>query len=145
MLRAVRVIALDVGTTGIGVAISDELRIAANPRQKISRSGNVADSQAVCSLVRAERASVVVVGLPYELSGKEGPRARRVRVFMEVLRAHLPAEVELVEQDERFSTAEATRVLLAADLSRQRRREVVDKQSAAVILQAWLDARARGK
>ena len=55
------------------------------------------------------------------------------------------AEVELVEQDERFSTAEATRVLLAADLSRQRRREVVDKQSAAVILQAWLDARARGK
>lgn len=83
----------------------------------------------------------MVVGIPYELSGREGPRARRVRVFCDALRAALPAEVEWHEQDERFSTRFAERALLEADLSRARRKEVIDQQAAAVILQGWLDAR----
>jgi putative Holliday junction resolvase len=64
-----------------------------------------------------------------------------VRVFVNALRAALPAEVELHERDERFTTAEAERVLVRADLSRGRRREVIDQQAAALILQGWLDAR----
>jgi putative Holliday junction resolvase len=85
-----------------------------------------------------------VVGIPYELSGQEGPRAKRVRIFIDALRAALPAGVELHEHDERFSTAEAERVLLAADLSRDKRRAVIDQQAAALILQGWLDARRPG-
>lgn len=85
----------------------------------------------------------MVVGIPYELSGKEGPRARRVRVLVDALRAALPAGVELHEQDERFTTAEAERVLVSAKVSRERRREVIDQQAAALILQGWLDARRR--
>ena len=83
----------------------------------------------------------MVVGLPYELSGAIGPRAKRVRVFTDALRAALPAGVELHEQDERFSTALAERVLLQGDVSRAKRKGVIDKQAAAVILQGWLDSR----
>ena len=67
-----------------------------------------------------------------------GHRARRVQQFMEVLRERLPTSLKFHEQDERFSTAEATRVLLDADLSRARRKEVIDAQAAALILTGWL-------
>jgi putative Holliday junction resolvase len=79
-----------------------------------------------------------------ELSGKVGHRARRVQEFAKALQAKLGDAVKLHEQDERFTTAEAERVLLDADLSRQKRKQVIDQQAAALILQAWLDAqRAR--
>jgi putative Holliday junction resolvase len=83
----------------------------------------------------------VVIGIPFELSGREGPRAKRVRVFLDALRAALPPEVPIHEEDERFSTVTAERVLIDADVSRKRRKEVIDKQAAAVILQGWLDRR----
>jgi putative Holliday junction resolvase len=83
--------------------------------------------------------------MPFELSGKRGHRARRVLDFVAVLRAVLPDGVRLHEQDERFTTAEAERALIAADVSRARRRGVIDQHAAALILQAWLDAqRPRG-
>lgn len=136
-----RILGLDVGAKTIGVAVTDEAGIAAHPLKVIERRGTAADVAAV----RAELASVsgvaVVVGMPYELSGREGPRARRVRVFLAALAAQLPQGVELHEQDERFTTAEAERVLVAGDVSRARRREVIDRQAAALILQGWLDAR----
>ena len=83
----------------------------------------------------------MVIGIPYELSGREGQRARRVRVFVDALRAALPTEIPMDEEDERFSTVTAERVLLDADVSRRRRKEVIDNQAAAVILQGWLDRR----
>jgi putative Holliday junction resolvase len=87
----------------------------------------------------------VVVGMPFELSGKPGHRVRRVRDFLVVLRAALPAEVRLHEQDERFTTAEAERALIAANVPRARRRSVIDGHAASLILRAWLDApRLRG-
>jgi putative Holliday junction resolvase len=136
-----RALGLDVGQKTIGVAISDELGLAAHPLEVIARQGTGADVMTVMALARQHDASAIVVGIPYELSGREGHRARRVRVFHDALRAALPASIELHEQDERFSTAEATRVLLQADLSRARRKQVIDKQAAAVILQGWLDRR----
>jgi putative holliday junction resolvase len=153
----VRALGLDVGSRTIGVAISDAAGVAAHPHKVIARQGTSADVAAVVAEIAVEGSradgqesvpiedaiSVVVVGIPYELSGKEGPRARRVRVLVDALRAALPAGVELHEQDERFTTAEAERVLVSANVSRERRREVIDQQAAALILQGWLDARRR--
>lgn len=136
-----RVLGLDVGSKTIGVAISDELGMAAHPDRVLARRGTVADVAEVVALVAARDIGAVVVGLPFELSGAIGPRARRVQVFTTALRAALPAAISLHEQDERFSTAEAERVLLAGDASRARRKAVIDKQAAAIILQGWLDTR----
>jgi putative Holliday junction resolvase len=136
---------LDVGSKTIGVAISDELGIAANPVATLSRRGTANDAAQVASLAEAREVGDVVVGWPLDLSGRVGLRARRVQVFIDALRAALPAEVGLHRWDERFSTVAAERVLLEADLSRARRRQVVDRQAAAFILQGWLDARRRGE
>ena len=143
-LAPVRAIGLDVGSKTIGVAISDELGLAAHPTEVIARRGTAADVAAVMTVCRAREIGAVVVGMPYELSGAIGPRGRRVQVFIDALRAALPAEVPMHEVDERFTTALAERVLLAGDVSRARRKDVIDKQAAAVILQGWLDAR-RGR
>jgi putative Holliday junction resolvase len=137
----VRALGLDVGSKTIGIAVSDELGYAAHPRTTLARAGTGDDVSAIVTLAAEVEARAIVVGIPYELTGKEGPRARRVRVLVDALRAALPDGVELHEQDERFSTAEAQRVLLAGDVSRQRRKEVIDQQAAAVILQGWLDGR----
>ena len=136
-----RALGLDIGSKTIGCAVSDELGLAAHPRTTIARAGTKDDVAAIVALLAEAEARAAVVGIPYELSGREGPRARRVRVLVDALRPALPAGVELHEQDERFSTAEAERVLLAGDVSRARRRQVIDQQAAAVILQGWLDGR----
>lgn len=138
-----RALGLDVGSKTIGIAISDELGVAAHPERVLARKGTLADVAALLEIVRARGVTAVVVGLPYELSGEIGPRARRVRVLTSALRDALPAGVELHEQDERFTTALAERVLIEADVSRARRKDVIDKQAAAIILQGWLDARPR--
>jgi putative Holliday junction resolvase len=135
-----RALGLDVGSKTIGVALTDEAEIAAHPLLVLARVGNSGDAARIADLVGEHRVSDVVVGMPYELSGKIGHRARRVRTFVDALRAALP-DITLHEQDERFTTAEAERVLLEADLSRARRRDLIDQQAAALILQTWLAAR----
>jgi len=134
-----RALGLDVGSKTIGVAVTDEAGIAAHPVKVIQRAGVGADVSAVQTLVGELDIKDVVIGMPFELSGKLGHRGKRVQEFANALRAALPAAVELHEQDERFTTAEAARVLLAADLSREKRKAVIDQQAAALILQAWLD------
>lgn len=138
-----RALGLDVGSKTIGVAVSDELGLAAHPDRVIQRQGTAADVAAVIAIAAAREVGAVVVGMPFELSGAIGPRARRVRVFIDALRAKLPAAIPIEELDERFTTAEAERVLLRADVSRAKRKDVIDKQAAALILQGWLDARRR--
>lgn len=140
-----RALALDVGSKTIGLAMTDEARIAAHPLTVLARVGHSGDAAAVAAVVAEHGVSDVVVGMPFELSGKRGHRARRVAEFVAVLRAALPAGIALHEQDERFSTAEAERALISADVPRAQRRGVIDRHAAAVILQAWLDAqRPRG-
>jgi putative Holliday junction resolvase len=135
-----RAMGLDVGSKTIGVAVSDELGIAAHPRTTLARKGTRADVAAVAALARGEPVERVIVGLPLTLEGDVGPRAKRVLVFVEALRRELGDAVPVDTWDERFSTAAVERVLLDADLSRARRKEVRDKQAAAFILQGWLDA-----
>lgn len=136
-----RALGLDVGSKTIGVAVSDELGFAAHPETVIARAGTRADVVTLVALAAKHEVSAVVIGIPYELSGREGPRAKRVRVLLDALRAALPPAIAIHEEDERFSTVTAERVLLEADLSRARRKQVIDKQAAAVILQGWLDRR----
>lgn len=135
---------LDVGAKTIGVAISDELGLAAHPTLVLARKGTKMDVAQVVELVAARDVRTVVIGLPLELSGAIGRRATRVRVFIDALRQTLPSEsperVDICEWDERFSTTAVERVLIDADLSRRKRKRVIDKQAAAYILQGWLDA-----
>jgi putative Holliday junction resolvase len=139
-----RALGLDVGSKTIGLAITDEAAIAAHPLRVLARAGAGQDVSAILTIVRERDITDVVIGMPYELSGKVGHRARRVQAFAKALRDALPAAVELHEQDERFSTVEAERVLIAADVSRARRKDVIDQQAAAIILQGWLAAHHRG-
>jgi len=135
-----RALALDVGSKTIGLAMTDEAMIAAHPLGVLARVGHAGDVAAILARVREHGITDVVVGMPYELSGKIGHRARRVQELVAALRQVLPAEIAIHDQDERFTTAQAERVLLAADLSRTKRRGVIDQQAAALILSAWLDA-----
>lgn len=138
--RGMRALGLDVGSKTIGLALTDGLGVAAHPLVTLERAGVARDVDRLAELVTEHEVTDLVVGLPLELSGKVGHRARRVRVLAEALATALP-DVELHEWDERFSTAAVERVLLGADISRAKRKRVVDKQAAAYILQGWLDAR----
>jgi len=126
----------------IGVAISDELRMSGHPVETIARAGTAKDVARVCELVDTNEIGEVVVGLPLELSGEAGGRAMRVRVFTAALRAALDDAIPIHEWDERFSTVAVERTLIQGNVSRAKRKLVVDKQAAAYILQGWLDAQS---
>ena len=137
-----RVVAVDLGTRRIGVAVTDGLGMTAQPHATIARHGGQRDLDAIAQVVARFQAELVVVGLPLGPEGEVGRAARSVQAFVERLRAVLTVPIELV--DESFTTVEAEEVLLRADLSRARRRQVVDRVAAAVILRRWLDANASG-
>jgi putative Holliday junction resolvase len=132
-----RVIGIDLGTRRIGVAVTDGLGLTAQPHATIERHGGQRDLDAIAAVVRAFDAERVVLGLPLSPEGEVGRAARSAQAFAERLRAALvDIPVELI--DESFSTVEAEEVLLQANLSRARRKEVIDRLAAAVILQRWL-------
>ncbi len=135
-----RALGLDVGSKTIGLALTDEANIAAHPLDVLERAGTDRDVSAILTVIRQYAVTDVVVGMPYELSGRVGHRARRVQELANALRAALGDATQLHEQDERFTTAEAERVLIDADVSRRRRKDVIDQQAAALILQTWLSA-----
>jgi len=132
-----RVIGLDVGNVRIGVAVSDPLRIIAQPHSVITRSTPEKDIEAVRALIEQAEAVRVVVGLPLNREGKPGPQAEKVLEFIRQLRAAVATEI--VTQDERFTTVAAERMLIAADVSRRKRKGIVDKIAAHHILQTHLD------
>ena len=132
-----RVIGLDVGNVRIGVAVSDPLRIIAQPHSVITRSDPEKDVAAVRAVIEQAEAVRVVVGLPLNREGKPGPQAEKVLEFIRQLRAAVATEI--VTQDERFTTVAAERMLIAADVSRRKRKGIVDKIAAHHILQTHLD------
>lgn len=143
-----RALALDVGSKTIGIALSDGDGSIAHAREVLRRQGHVGDAAAVCDRVVELEVEVIVVGLPLELDGTVGHRARLVARFIKVLEATLAERglsVTIEQWDERFSTAAAERTLLEADVSRAKRKQTVDAVAAQFILQGWLDARARAQ
>ena len=133
-----RAIGLDLGTKTIGVAVSDELGLTAQGLPTVPRRGPRKDLETLTRLATELGADRFVVGLPINMNGTEGPKADAVRVFGASLGEATGLRVEF--QDERLTTAEANRTLLEADVSRKKRREVVDRLAACLILQGWLDA-----
>lgn len=131
---------LDVGSKTIGLALSDEGGRIASALGVISRKGHQADAREVQRYVIEREVGRVVVGLPLELDGRCGHRARLVQRFVEVLEARLGTPVNW--WDERFSTAAAERTLLEADVSRSKRKRKIDALAAQFILQGWLDGQA---
>jgi putative holliday junction resolvase len=139
-LMASRILALDHGTKRIGVALSDELRWTAQPLETYERRTLERDIAHIQDLVRAHDVGQVLLGLPLRLSGEEGPAVQAVRQFVERLEASLP--VPVITWDERLTTKAAEELLIAADMSRKKRKGVVDRVAAAILLQSYLEAQA---
>lgn len=136
-----RLLGLDVGTKTIGLALSDTRGLIASPLETIRRRRFRDDAQRLLALVEAHRLGAFVIGLPLTLAGKDGPRTQSVRQFARNLEAL--SDLPIAFWDERLSTAAVTREMIAADMSRKRRAEIVDKVAAAYILQGCLDFLAR--
>ena len=134
-----RVIGLDIGSKRIGIAVSDELGFTAQPVETLMSKGVEADLDRIVTLVDQYGADEIVVGVPYNMNGTEGPEAKKVRALMDKISARLHIPVR--EWDERLSTVAAERALLEADMSRAKRRKVIDKLAAMIILQVYLDRR----
>jgi putative Holliday junction resolvase len=139
----VRALGLDLGSRRIGVAVSDTDGRVATPIEVVTRRGDRArEHRDIAALVEEWEAGVVVVGLPLTLTGEVGPAAAAALAEADELRATLAVPVETY--DERLTTVTADRSLMQQRLGARARRQVVDKVAAAVMLQAWLDARASG-
>lgn len=137
-----RIMGLDLGDKKIGVALSDPLGWTAQGLEVIPSTGSASeDIKKIKEIARQYGVERVVVGLPRNMDGSPGPRAEMARDFAGRLAKALGLPVEM--WDERLTTAAAERLLIEADLSRARRRQVIDKMAAALILQSYLDARGR--
>lgn len=135
-----RALALDIGDKTIGVAASDLLGLTAQGVETIRRTSNKADLARLSELVARYEAEAFVIGLPKNMDGTEGTRCELVRKFAAKLSAAFPS-VKQIFWDERLSTVAAARSLMEADLSRKKRKKVIDKMAAVYILQGWLDGR----
>lgn len=142
-----RKIGLDVGDKTIGVAVSDELLITAQGITTIERVGIRKDAGKVMDYIKEYNCDTVVIGLPKKLDGTDSAQTEKVYEFKTMLENKMKSSgmgnIEIVYQDERFTTLMAERVLIEADVSRSKRREVIDKQAAVLILQGYLDGQKR--
>ncbi len=132
-----RLLGLDLGSKTIGVALSDVSRMVASPAETIRRGKFRDDAEKLRRLIEEQNVRGVVIGLPLNMDGSEGPRAQSARQFAANLAEKIDLPIAL--WDERLSTVAVERTLLVADMSRKRRAEVVDKMAAAYILQGALD------
>jgi len=132
-----RLLGLDVGSKTVGMALSDVTRSIATPFDTIRRTKFTADAKTIGEVIESNQVGALVIGLPLNLDGSEGPRAQSTCAFARNLAAYIG--VPMVFWDERLSTAAVERHLIEADASRKRRAEVIDRMAAAYILQGALD------
>jgi len=132
-----KLLGLDLGTKTIGIAVSDGMRYSATPLETIRRTKFTTDAARLLQLIAENAAVGIVLGLPLNMDGSEGPRAQSTRAFARSLAQK--AELPILFWDERLSTSAVTRMLIEADTRRNKRSEVVDKLAASYILQGFLD------
>lgn len=137
-----RVLALDLGSKRVGLALSDALRITAQPFDTLAFSSARQLLEDVVAIIQRESVSEVVIGLPKRLDGSHGDKAIEAKTFAKQLREAVDVPVQL--WDERFSTHAAQRALLEGDVRRKKRKQVIDKTAAAWILQGYLDSKSLG-
>ena len=133
-----RIMGLDLGTKTIGVAISDGMRYSATPLETIRRTKFTADAIRLDEIIAQNAIVAVILGLPLNMDGSEGPRVQSTRAFARSLTPKV-TPLPIVFWDERLSTSAVTRMMIDADLRRDRRAEIVDKLAASYILQGALD------
>jgi len=133
-----RILSLDVGRKKIGMALSDALGITAQGLQTLLRKNKNSDLEQIKKIIREMNVSKVIVGLPLNMDGTEGPMAREIYDFVERLKGEIGLPVEL--WDERLTTIQAERALLEPDLSRKKRKKLDDRVAAQLILQGYLDS-----
>ena len=139
--RAGRLLAIDLGQARIGLALSDPLAISARPLAPLERVGPRKDLERLAELIAEHGVSTAIVGLPLHLSGREGTASVAARDFARRLGRRL-TELEVQLWDERLTTVEAERTLISANVSRRKRKQVVDSLAAVLILRSYLDASA---
>lgn len=139
-----RKIALDVGDKTVGIALSDELGITAQGLMTLERIGIRKDTTKILDLVKEYNCDTIVIGLPKKLDGTDSIQTEKVYEFRTMLENKMRSTgmkgIEVVWQDERLTTVMAERVLIEADVSRKKRKEVIDKQAAVLIMQSYLDS-----
>jgi len=134
-----RILALDVGEKTIGVAASDLLLITAQGIEVIRRTSLEKDFLRLGELINQYEAHTIIVGLPKNMNGSIGPRGELMQQFAASLQELFP-QTKVILWDERLSTVAATKALIAADVSRAKRKKVIDKMAAVFILQGYLDS-----
>lgn len=138
-----RKIALDVGDKTVGIALSDELGITAQGLMTLERVGIRKDTTKILDLVKEYNCDTIVIGLPKRLDGTDSIQTEKVYEFRTMLENKMRStgmkDIDVVWQDERLTTVMAERVLIEADVSRKKRKEVIDKQAAVLIMQSYLD------
>ncbi|WP_369406109.1 Holliday junction resolvase RuvX [Alicyclobacillus kakegawensis] len=136
-----RVLGIDYGRARIGVAVSDPTGLFAQGLTVIPRRTDEAAAAEIARIAREQAAELIVVGLPRRMDGSLGERAAQCQAFAERVASAAGLPVDLY--DERLTTVSAERTLIDADVGRARRRQVVDKLAAALMLQGWLDSRRK--
>ncbi len=137
-----KTLALDVGTKTVGIAVSDELGITATGLDVIRRKDEKSDIQSLAAFVKKHRPGRIVVGIAPNADGSLGERALAVKAFSDSVTEHFG--IETILWDESFSTVEAEKVLIGGGIGRKKRKKVIDKMAAVVILREYLDS-AGGK
>ncbi|BAG08046.1 Holliday junction resolvase RuvX [Finegoldia magna] len=132
-----RYIGLDVGDRTIGVAISDPFLLTAQSLMTIKRKSKIEDIEIINDIIKEKEVSKIIVGLPKNMNNTIGPQAKKVKTFVKELRKHTDLDIEYV--DERLTTVSATRVLIEQNVSRKKRKDVIDSVAATYILQTYLD------
>ena len=132
-----RIMALDIGVRRIGIAISDALRVTAQGLEVLTRVGNRKDFERLASIIQEYEVSEVVLGYPKNMNGTISEKCEEVEHYAELLKENFP-ELKIHFWDERLSTLEAQRLLVSADVRRDKRKTVVDKMAAVIILQGFL-------
>ena len=134
-----RVLGLDLGRKRIGIALSDELGITAQGLPTLERRNKRMDFAALSRVVRENNVQQIVLGLPLRMSGEEGTQADWVRSFAEELKGHVDVPIDL--RDERWTSKQAERVLMGSGVRQEDRKPAIDRISAVILLQDYLDSR----
>ncbi len=137
-----RILALDLGKRRIGLALSDELGITAQGLPTLQRKNNRTDLAALARIVQEKAVDLILIGEPLHMSGDAGAQALNARRFSELVARHTGKQIQL--WDERLTTVEASRVLRDSGISIEKRARAIDRLSAVILLQSYLDFRALG-
>ena len=132
-----RVMALDYGEVRIGIAMSDVTRFLASGYENYTRKGLEIDCKHIADIVSNNNVRIIVLGLPLNMDGSKGERVEKTYAFADELAKFTDAKIEFL--DERLTSVSAEKILISADVSRKKRKEVLDKLSATIILQDYLD------